>query len=86
MDTLEFCSKNSQHFNALFKKASVDYDRFIRTTDEDHKEMVSKMWNILKENGFIKKGHHTGYYSVNEETFVMEKDLEWDEESSVFKT
>lgn len=70
----------------LFEKADVKYDRFIRTTDHDHKEMVAKMWGILQENGYIKKGKHTGYYSINEETFVMEKDLVWNEESQVYET
>jgi len=33
------------------------------------------MWKQLDENGFIKKGKHEGYYSVNEESFVPIKDL-----------
>lgn len=34
----------------------------------------------------ITLGKHTGYYSVNEETFMMEKDLVWDEDSKSYKT
>lgn len=34
----------------------------------------------------ITLGKHTGYYSVNEETFMMEKDLIWDEASKSYKT
>lgn len=38
------------------------------------------MWTILAEKGFIKEGQHTGFYSVNEECFVMEKDLLWNDQ------
>ena len=67
-------------FKILFEKSDVDYNTFVRTTDDGHKQHVSKMWKILAEKGFIKEGQHTGFYSVNEECFVMEKDLVWNDQ------
>jgi methionyl-tRNA synthetase len=36
---------------------------------------VSHYWQLLKDKNYIKEGGHTGYYSVNEESFIAEKDL-----------
>lgn len=66
--------------------ANIDYDKFIRTTDQDHKDTVTKVWGQLKDKDLITLGKHQGYYSVNEETFMMEKDLIWDKASDSYKT
>lgn len=68
--------ENSQKFRQLFDQANISYDRFIRTTDGDHKQTVNHFWNVLKDNDAIGTGNHSGYYSTNEETFFMSKDLE----------
>ena len=87
MDTLEFCTKHSNDFKNLFKYGNINYDRFIRTTDADHKQSVEKFWNLLKSKNYITSGgKHTGYYSVNEETFIMEKDLIWNDQSQAYHT
>lgn len=44
------------------------------------------MWKQLKSKGFITEGEHSGYYSVNEETFFVEKDLIFDKEKDSYKT
>jgi methionyl-tRNA synthetase len=44
------------------------------------------MWSILKDKGLITQGQHTGFYSVNEECFVMEKDLVWNQEGKFYET
>jgi methionyl-tRNA synthetase len=59
----------------LFKAASIDYDRFIRTTDDSHKTAVRHYWQLLHTKGHITEGAHSGFYSVNEESFISEKDL-----------
>jgi len=71
---MEMCNKNSQQFKTLFERADISYDRFIRTTDGDHAKAVRAFWHKIESQ--IEKGGHTGYYSVNEETFLLEKDLE----------
>ena len=71
----DFCTQNATHFLSLFKAASIDYDRFIRTTDDSHKAAVRQYWQLLHKKGHIKEGAHSGFYSVNEESFIAEKDL-----------
>jgi methionyl-tRNA synthetase len=69
-------------FRDLFARAQISNDHFIRTTDSNHKEAVSEFWNALSHR--ITEGSHAGFYSTNEETFVMEKDLI--REGNVYKT
>ena len=81
------CTKNSDKFKKLFSQANVQYDRFVRTSaDQDHKEAVNYVWNRLLEKGYITQGKHTGYYSINEETFVVENDLIWNEKGEFYQT
>lgn len=82
---MEFCTHYSNQFKNLFSKAEVQYDRFIRTTDSDHERAVTHYWNLLRARGHLKEGKHEGYYSVNEESFIAEKDLVRDE-SGGYKT
>ena len=71
---MDMCDKNSEAFKTLFKRSDISYDRFIRTTNDDHAVAVQAFWHRIQSS--IEKGGHTGYYSVNEETFLLEKDLE----------
>lgn len=86
-DPLKMCDDNAAIFKDLFSKsnsrAGIDYNRFVRTTSDSHKEAVAHMWEKLKSNGYIVKGKHRGYYSTNEETFFMEKDLEKDTDGNM---
>ncbi|RJQ31930.1 MAG: methionine--tRNA ligase [Actinobacteria bacterium] len=63
-------------FKDLWKRLNISYDRFIRTTDKDHEEMVQAIFNKLKEQGDIYAGHYEGWYCVHEETFYPESQLE----------
>jgi methionyl-tRNA synthetase len=75
IDTYLFCHNNSQVFKNLFDKSKIDYDYFIRTSDESHKNYVSQFWNKLLEKGKINKTDYSGFYSIQEESFIPEKDL-----------
>ena len=81
------CDKNAGVFKDLFQdgntRAGLSHNRFIRTTDDSHKVAVAHLWEKLKQNGYIKKGQHKGFYSTNEETFFMEKDLERDSDGNM---
>jgi methionyl-tRNA synthetase len=66
----EFTDKISNNFKETFNKMGFEYDRFIRTTDEDHINEVKKLWNIMYEKGDIYLGEYTGWYSISDETFV----------------
>ncbi len=63
-----------------FKKAwnnlDIEYDYFIRTTDEKHKDVVKNVLNHLYNKGEIYKNEYEGLYSVSEERFITEKEAE----------
>lgn len=60
----------------LFKKLDVDlnisYDRFIRTTEKDHKNTVYNLFDICMQKGDIYLGEYVGWYNAREESFVSE--------------
>lgn len=62
-----------------FKKAwaylNVSYDRFIRTTDEEHYRLVARIWKVMAEKGDIEKRAYQGLYCYGCEKFVTERDL-----------
>lgn len=68
----ELCDINSQLFKDMLSKINVNYDRFIRTTDPDHIELVKRI--ILKSQDFIEKTIYSGYYNMREEIFITETD------------
>jgi methionyl-tRNA synthetase len=83
MEPKALCDKNSAVFRNMFDSFGISYDRYIRTTDADHKVAVERFWQKLSDRGCIKQGQHTGYYSTNEETFFMEKDLLKDDKGNL---
>lgn len=68
----ELCDLNSEFFVDMNIKLGILYDRFIRTTDLDHVDLVKK--SILSCSQYIKKEEYNGYYNVREETYVSSKD------------
>lgn len=62
-------------FLNLWKFLNIDYEYFIRTTSDVHKETVRDIIKKVYENGDIYSGEYIGKYSVSEETFVTESQL-----------
>lgn len=71
----KFVDRNSKIFIELCKKLNVDYDRFIRTTEEEHKKIAQKIFKKVADKGDIYKGKYEGYYCTGCEAFITEKDL-----------
>lgn len=71
----ELCDHNAQQFKDAWKALDINYNRFIRTTDEDHKAIVQKIFKKLVENGDIYKHSYEGLYCSGCECFLNEKDL-----------
>ncbi|GAV30380.1 hypothetical protein PMKS-003891 [Pichia membranifaciens] len=76
VDPKLFCDNLAAKFKELAVVGNIKYDRFIRTTDPDHYAVVNHFWNIVNKNNFIYKGRHSGWYSVSDETFYAETDIE----------
>ena len=65
----------AEHFRSAWESLGLSYDRFIRTTDEDHEQAVKKVVQLMKDRGFLYEGEYTGLYCVGHEAFITEKDL-----------
>ncbi|MGL5232967.1 MAG: class I tRNA ligase family protein, partial [Fusobacteriaceae bacterium] len=59
-------------FKDMWSTLNVDYDDFIRTTEQRHKDSVKKILKTVHDKGDIYKGEYEGMYCVSCETFVPE--------------
>jgi methionyl-tRNA synthetase len=71
----EFADEIAEEFKRLWANLDIKYDRFIRTTDEDHKKSVQKALQVLYDKKAIYKGEYEGLYCVGCEQFKTESDL-----------
>ena len=60
------------NYTELWKAMGMTHFRFIRTTDEDHKAQVQRLFKRLLEKGDIYKSIYKGLYSVSDEAYVTE--------------
>ncbi len=64
-----------ENIKELWKTLDITYDRLIRTTDEDHKEIVQRIFQKLYEKGDIYKSEYEGHYCTPCESFWTESQL-----------
>jgi methionyl-tRNA synthetase len=72
----DFCDKGADVFGKLARQVHLDYDIFIRTTDRMHREGVAYAWQMLEERGYIYESKHEGWYSVSDETFYPQSQVQ----------
>ena len=71
----ELCDINAQQFIDSWKALDMEYNHFVRTTDDYHEKIVQKIFKKLVEKGDIYKHSYTGLYCSGCEAFLSEKDL-----------
>ena len=76
MDTIKFCDEISQTFRDLSKILNLTNTDFIRTTEKRHKLSVQNLWNELKKSGDIYLSKYSGWYSVSDEAFYTDDEIE----------
>lgn len=69
------CDAMVPHFKALWEKLDIQYDRFIRTTDENHGAIVKEFFQRVWEKGDIYLSQQKGWYCVSCEEYKDEKEL-----------
>ena len=79
LDTLKFCDNISQTFRDLSKTLNLTNNDFIRTTELRHKNSVQKLWKELEKNDDIYLSKYSGWYSISDEAFYSDDEIE-DEE------
>jgi methionyl-tRNA synthetase len=81
----DFCDEISKNFIELAKKLNLTNTDFIRTTEDRHKKTVAKLWNILEEKNEIYISKYSGWYSVSDEAFYTEDEIEIKSDNKVSK-
>jgi methionyl-tRNA synthetase len=100
LPTLEVATRNAQRFKDMDQRLNVSFDRFIRTTEEQHHRASQEIWKRMADNGDIYLDSYAGWYSVRDEAYYAEEEtiagddgvrrgpqgtpVEWVEESSYF--
>ena len=73
---LEFCNQISQTFKDLAKTLNLSNNDFIRTTETRHIKSAKNIWNILEAKGEIYLSKYSGWYSVSDEAYYLEDEVE----------
>ena len=71
-----FCDEISETFRSLTKILNLSNDDFIRTTEKRHHQSVIEIWNRLVVSGDIYLDKYSGWYSVSDEAFYDEDEIE----------
>ena len=100
LPTLEVATRNAARFKEMDERLNVSFDRFIRTTEEQHHRSSQEIWKRMAANGDIYLDSYAGWYSVRDEAYYAEDEtvvgedkvrrgpqgtpVEWVEEKSYF--
>jgi methionyl-tRNA synthetase len=97
---MEVATRNAQRFKEMDQRLNISFDRFIRTTEEQHHRSSQEIWKRMADNGDIYLDSYAGWYSVRDEAYYAEDEttvgednvrrgpqgtpVEWVEEKSYF--
>lgn len=71
----EFVDNVAGQIKEIWDLMDTSYDKFIRTTDEDHEAQVQKIFKYMYDKGDIYKGYYEGMYCTPCESFFTESQL-----------
>jgi len=84
-DPKSFCDEISKIFEDLTVTLNLSNTDFIRTTENRHKISVQNLWNILEKNDQIYLSKYSGWYSISDEAFYNEDEVEEKDGSKIAK-
>ncbi len=64
-----------ERFKEAWNKLGITYDRFIRTTDEEHRKAVQAFFRKVMDAGYIYKAHYEGWYCLPDEKFLLDSEV-----------
>ena len=76
MEPKEFADKNAATFVEMTKTLNISNDDFIRTSEERHHKASQAIWQKLLDKGDIYLGQYEGWYSIREEAYFTEDELQ----------
>ncbi len=71
----ELADRMVVRFQKLWEELNISYDRFIRTTETDHEEVVKKIFRKIYQRGDLYQGTYKGYYCVHCESYITSSQL-----------
>ena len=71
----EFVDKIAKEIKDIWDLMNTSYDKFVRTTDPHHLEVVQHIFKKMYDNGDIYKGEYKGLYCTPCESFWTESQL-----------
>jgi len=86
MDPLSFCDEISKTFRDLSKTLNLSNNDFIRTTEKRHTKSVQNLWNILEQKKEIYLSKYSGWYSVSDEAFYSDDEVEVNSGNKIAKS
>ena len=75
-DPQDFCNEISKTFIDLAKTLILRNSDFIRTTEDRHKKTAVKLWELLDKNEQIYLSKYAGWYSVSDEAYYSEDEID----------
>jgi methionyl-tRNA synthetase len=77
----DFAARNAGRFKAMDERLNVSFNRFIRTTEEQHHHSSQLLWNRVQQAGDIYPSVYSGWYSVRDEAYYDEAETTVGEDS-----
>ena len=78
---MELATRNADVFKKMDDEVlGISYDRFIRTTDEDHKASAQEIWRRMEAAGDIYLDTYSGWYSVRDERYFADDETHVNDE------
>lgn len=74
-DPMAFVDRISQTFKDCADSLDIGYDVFFRTTSNQHRKAAQKLFEVIRDNGYIYMDKYEGWYDVSSETFVKESEV-----------
>lgn len=71
----ELADRVVERFKEAWVKLDITYDRFIRTTDEDHRKTAQAFFKKVMEAGYIYRGQYEGWYCLPDEKFLLDSEV-----------
>lgn len=81
-DPKSFVDGMVQYFKDMDEKLDISFDRFIRTTDEDHTRTAQALWQRMADAGDVYLDRYEGWYSVRDEAYYDESELTTSEDGT----
>jgi methionyl-tRNA synthetase len=75
LEPKELADQVVERFKEAWAKLDISYDRFIRTTDNDHREAAQVFFKKVQEAGYIYKADYEGWYCLPDEKFLLDSEV-----------